>query len=91
MHARERDRSLEDRRAWLLNSGGDEASLYSGVPHHTLPDLLVTAPLLSHTHSSREPGEGWRIKGRGGADNKREAAVPSHHPNRGLVLTKQLD
>ncbi len=31
------------------NSGGDEAPFTSGVPHHTPPDLAVSAPLLSHT------------------------------------------
>ncbi len=28
-----------------FNSGGDEASFTSGVPHHTPPDLAVSAPL----------------------------------------------
>ncbi len=58
MHARGRDRSPEERRTQHINSGGDEALFGSGVPHHTLPDLAVSAPLLSHT-----------IKGRGDADN----------------------
>ncbi len=31
------------------NSGGDEAPFTSGVPHHTPPDLAVSATLLSHT------------------------------------------
>ncbi len=43
-----------------FNSSGDEASFTSGVPHHTPPDLAVSAPPLSHTHSRREPGEGRR-------------------------------
>ncbi len=32
-----------------FNSDGNEASFTSGVPHHTPPDLAVSAPLLSHT------------------------------------------
>ncbi len=49
VHARGRDRSPEERRARHINSGGDEALFGSGVPHHTPPDLAVSAPLLSHT------------------------------------------
>ncbi len=44
------------------NSGGDEAPFTSGVPHHTPPDWLFSAPLLSHTHSRQEPGEGRRLR-----------------------------
>ncbi|KAL0159591.1 hypothetical protein M9458_043316, partial [Cirrhinus mrigala] len=56
VHARGRDRSPEERRARHFNSGGDEASFTSGVPHHTPPDLDVSAPLLlPHAHSRREP------------------------------------
>ncbi|XP_052388515.1 uncharacterized protein LOC127934965 [Carassius gibelio] len=62
VHARGRDRSPEERRVGLLNSGGNEAPLPSGVPHHTPPALTRPAPLLSHTHSSREPGEGRRFR-----------------------------
>ncbi|KAL0153147.1 hypothetical protein M9458_051543, partial [Cirrhinus mrigala] len=59
VHARGRDRSPEERRARHFNSGGDEASFTSGVPHHTPSDLDVSAPLLlPHAHSRREPGEG---------------------------------
>ncbi|KAI2646570.1 Interferon-induced very large GTPase 1 [Labeo rohita] len=62
VHARGRDRSPEERRARHFNSGGDEASFTSGVPHHTPPDLDVSAPLLlPHAHSRREPGEGRRL------------------------------
>ncbi|KAL0181819.1 hypothetical protein M9458_024225, partial [Cirrhinus mrigala] len=46
VHARGTDRSPEERRARHFNSGGDDTS---GVPHHTPPDLAVSAPLLSHT------------------------------------------
>ncbi len=49
VHARGRDRSPEERRKPAYNSGGDEAPFTSGVPHHTPPDLAVSAPLLSHT------------------------------------------
>ncbi|KAL0148866.1 hypothetical protein M9458_055875, partial [Cirrhinus mrigala] len=49
VHARGRDRSSEERRAQHFNSGGDEASFTSSVPHHTPPDLDVSAPLLSRT------------------------------------------
>ncbi|KAL0185352.1 hypothetical protein M9458_021049, partial [Cirrhinus mrigala] len=49
MHARERDRSPEERRARHFNSSGDEASFASGAP-----------PLL-HVHSRREPGEEWQL------------------------------
>ncbi len=47
-----------------FNSGGDEAPFTSGVPHHTPPDLAVSAPLLSltHTHSRPETGEGRRLR-----------------------------
>ncbi len=64
VHARGRDRSLEERRARHINSGGDEALFGSGAPHHTPPDPAVSAPLLSHTptHSRREPGEGRRLR-----------------------------
>ncbi|KAI2668031.1 GTPase IMAP family member 4 [Labeo rohita] len=56
VHARGRDRSLEERRARHFNSGGDEASFTSCVPHHTPPDRDVSAPLLlPHAHSRREP------------------------------------
>ncbi len=51
VHARGRDRSAEERRARHINSGGDEALFGSGAPHHTPPDLAVSAPLLSHTHT----------------------------------------
>ncbi|KAL0151735.1 hypothetical protein M9458_052961, partial [Cirrhinus mrigala] len=62
VHARGRDWSPEERRARHFNSGGDEASFTSGVPHHTPPDLDVSAPLLlPHAHSRREPGEGRRL------------------------------
>ncbi len=40
--------SREEARS-AYNSGGDKASFTSGVPHHTPPDLAVSAPLLSHT------------------------------------------
>ncbi|KAL0166218.1 hypothetical protein M9458_038062, partial [Cirrhinus mrigala] len=49
VHARGRDRSPEERRARHFNSGGDEASFTSGVPHHMPPDLAVSVPLLSRT------------------------------------------
>ncbi|KAL0195274.1 hypothetical protein M9458_008846, partial [Cirrhinus mrigala] len=38
----------EERHTRHFNSGGDEASFMSGVPHHTPPDLAVWS-LLSHT------------------------------------------
>lgn len=41
------------------------------------PGCYRTSP-LSHIHSCRGHGEGQRFKGWGGADNKGEAAVPSH-------------
>ncbi|KAL0164000.1 hypothetical protein M9458_039753, partial [Cirrhinus mrigala] len=47
VHARGRDQSPEERRTWHFNSGGDEASFISGVPHHTPPDLAVLVPLLA--------------------------------------------
>ncbi len=41
------------------NSGGDEAPFTSGVPHHTPPDLAVSATLLSHTPTPvRSPVKG---------------------------------
>ncbi len=51
------------------NSGGDEASSTSGVPHHTSPDLPVSAPLLPHTptHPSLVKGD---VKARGDDDDK---------------------
>ncbi len=45
------------------NSGGDEATFTSDVPHHMPPDLAVfSAPPLSYTHSCQEPGEGRRLR-----------------------------
>ncbi|KAL0200731.1 hypothetical protein M9458_003918, partial [Cirrhinus mrigala] len=35
VHARGRDQSPEERRTRQFNSGDDEASFTSGVPHHT--------------------------------------------------------
>lgn len=40
----ERDRSPEERHSRRFNSAGDEASLSSGVSHHTAPVLVVTMP-----------------------------------------------
>ncbi|KAL0150872.1 hypothetical protein M9458_053791, partial [Cirrhinus mrigala] len=44
-----RDRPPEERCPRRFNSGCDEASFASGAPHHTAPDLAVSAPLLSRT------------------------------------------
>ncbi len=52
------------------NSGGDEASFTSGVPHHTPPDLAVSVPLLSHTPTPVGSLVKGGVKGRGADDNK---------------------
>ncbi|KAL0149689.1 hypothetical protein M9458_054972 [Cirrhinus mrigala] len=70
VHARGRDWSPEERRARHFNSGGDEASFTSSVPHHTPPDLAVfQRPSSSHTPTP----VGSLVKGgdyrRGEADN----------------------
>ncbi len=60
------------------HSGGDEAPLTSGVPHHAPPDLAVfSAPPLSHTHSRRDPGEGRRL--RDGVMLIIRGRQPTHH------------
>ncbi len=52
------------------NSGGDEAPFTSGVPHHTPPDLAVSAPLLSHTPTPvGSLVKGRRLRDWGDADN----------------------
>ncbi len=53
-----------------FNSGGDEASFTSGVPHHTPPDLAVSAPLLSHTPTPVGSLVKGGIKGQGDDDDK---------------------
>ncbi len=78
MHG-EGDRSPEERRTRHINSGGDEAPFTSGVwPHHTPPDLAVTAPLLSHTPTPREPGEGRRLRDGGVLIIRGEAVTVPH-------------
>ncbi len=53
-----------------FNSGGDEASFTSGVPHHTPPDLAVSAPLLSHTPTPVGSLAKGGVKGWGDDDDK---------------------
>ncbi len=53
-----------------FNSGGDEASFTSGVPHHTPPDLAVSAPLLSHTPTPVGSLVKGGVKGWGDDDDK---------------------
>ncbi len=48
-----------------FNSGGDEASCTSGVPHHMSPNLAVSVPLLSHTPTRVGSLVKGGIKGRG--------------------------
>ncbi len=67
MHARGRDRSLEERHARHLNSSDDEALSGSG------------ASLLSHTPTPIGNLVKVVIKGWGDADNKGEAADSPHH------------
>ncbi len=52
------------------NSGGDEASFTSGVPHHTPPGLAVSAPLLSHTPTPVGSLVKGDVKGRGDDNDK---------------------
>ncbi len=56
--------------ASAFNSGGDEASFTSGVPHHTPPDLAVSAPLLSHTPTPVRSLVKGGVKGQGDDDDK---------------------
>ncbi len=53
-----------------FNSGGDGASFMSGVPHHTPPDLAVSAPLLSHKLTPVGSLVKGGVKERGGDDDK---------------------
>ncbi len=63
-----------------FNSGGDEASFTSGVPHHTPPDLAISAPLLSHTPTLVGSLVKGGVKGRGDDDDKgaRQPLVTIH-------------
>ncbi len=71
VHARGRDRSLSRGEVPSgFNSGGDEASFTSGVPHHTPPDLAVSAPLLSHTPTPVGSLAKGGVKGWGDDDDK---------------------
>ncbi len=60
------------------NSGGDEASFTSGVPHHTPPDLPVSAPRLSHTPTPVGSLVKGDVKGRGDDDDKRGRQQTRH-------------
>ncbi len=62
------------------NSGGDEASFTSGVPHHTPPDLPVSAPLLSHTPTPVGSLVKGDIKGQGDDDDKGGRQQTCHIP-----------
>ncbi len=53
-----------------FNSGSDEASFTSGVPHHMPPDLAVSAPLLSHRPTPVGSLVKGGVKGRGDDDDK---------------------
>ncbi len=53
-----------------FNNGGDEASFTSGVPHHTPPDLAVSAPLLSHTPTPVGSLVKGDVEGQGDDDDK---------------------
>ncbi len=62
-----------------FNSGGDEASFTSGVPHHMSPNLAVSAPLLSHTPTRVGSLVKGGIKGRGDDDDKGGGGAATHH------------
>ncbi len=62
-----------------FNSGGDEASFTSGVPHHTPPDLAVSAPLLSHTPTPVGSLVKSSVKGRVMMMKRGEAAHSSQY------------
>ncbi len=61
-----------------FNSGGHEASFTSGAPHHTPPDLAVSATLLAHTPTPVRSLVKGSVKGRGDDDDKGESAQSSH-------------
>ncbi len=54
-----------------FNSGGDEASFTSGVPHQTSPDLAVSAPILAHTPTPVGSLVKGGVKGRGDDDDNK--------------------
>ncbi len=59
-----------------FNSGGDEASFTSGVPHQTSPDLAVSAPILAHTPTPVGSLVKGGVKGRGDDDDNKGEGSP---------------
>ncbi len=92
MHGEETGLPEERRRLAYITAGGDEASFTSGVPHHTPPDLPVSAAPSSHTHPLPSGGlVKGDIKGQGDDDDirgggSRPRHIPPPPPKRHPVL-----
>ncbi len=63
----------------------------SGVPHHTPPDLAVSAPLLSHTPTPVGSLVKGDVKGRGDDGYKGEAADSSQYIYIYILLQYNID
>ncbi len=79
VHARGRDRSPEERRTRHITAAVMRLHSLQVCLITRRPDLDISAPLLSHTHSRREPGEGRRLRDGEMLIIRGEAADSSHY------------